>query len=144
MEDTQGAGMPAEIEELHAQSDPGRDAFSRLGPGATDQVGELDVEGLRRRVEALEREKASLEAFAAVAAHEILQPLILAEAYTALIADRLRGAEHADTRRDLDALTRGMRRGRALVETLLYDARTAGEKLERAPVGLHRVVDVCL
>jgi signal transduction histidine kinase len=146
MEPTQGAGMPAEIEELHAQSDSGRgrEAFPRRRTGSTGEVTELDVDSLLRRIDALEREKASLEGFAAVAAHEILQPLILAEAYTSLIADRLRGHEHAESRRDLEALTRGVRRGRALVETLLYDARTAGEELERAPVDLNRVVDDCL
>lgn len=146
MEHTQGAGMPAEIEELHANSDSGRgrEAFSHMRPGSTGEVTELDVDRLLCRIDALEREKASLEAFAAVAAHELLQPLILAEAYTSLIADRLRGEEHADSLRDLGALTRGMRRGRALVETLLFDARTAGENLERAPVDLNRVVEDCL
>jgi len=138
--------MPAEIEELHANSDSGqgRPAFVHVRPGSTDEVTELDVESLLCRIDTLEREKASLEAFAAVAAHEILQPLILAEAYTSLIADRLLGEEHVDSLRDLGALTRGMRRGRALVETLLYDARTVGEELERAPVDLNRVVEDCL
>jgi signal transduction histidine kinase len=138
--------MPAEIEELHAHSDSGRgrSAFAQLRPSSTDQVHELDVERLLDRIDALEREKASLESFAAVAAHEILQPLILAEAYAALIAERLPGDEHKSSRRDLDALTRGARRGRTLVETLLYDARTAGVELERRPVELNRVVEDCL
>jgi signal transduction histidine kinase len=138
--------MPAEIEELHAHSDSGRrrGAFAQLRPSSTDESHELEIERLLCRIDVLEREKASLEAFAAVAAHEILQPLILGEAYTALIADRLSGEDHAASRRDLDALTRGMRRGRALVETLLYDARTAGGALELAPVDLNRVVDDCL
>src|SRR5919107_1097908 len=97
MEHTQGAGMPAETEELHVHSDSGRgrEAFPHMRPGSADQVRELDVDGLLCRIDALERENASLEAFAAVAAHEILQPLILAEAYTALIADRLSDEEHA-------------------------------------------------
>ena len=136
--------MPAEIEELHAHSDAGRGrgGFAQLRP--SKQAHELETERLLCRIDALEREKASLEAFAAVAAHEILQPLILAEAYTALIADRLSSEDHVATRRDLAALTRGIRRGRTLVETLLYDARTTGEKLERGPVDLNRVVEDCL
>jgi signal transduction histidine kinase len=139
--------MPADTRELDAHNDSDqreRRTFPQLRPGSTEQVLELEVERLLCRIDSLEREKASLESFAAIAAHEILQPLILAEAYTAMISDRLQGDEHEASRRDLEALTRGVRRGRTLVETLLYDARTAGTELERAPVDLNRVVENCL
>ena len=139
--------MPAEIRELDAQSEPDQReprTFPKVRPGSAEHAHELEVERLLCRIDELEHEKAALEAFAAVAAHEILQPLILVEAYTSLIADRLGGDEHEASRRDFDALTRGVQRGRALVETLLYDARTAGAELERRPVDLNRVVESCL
>jgi signal transduction histidine kinase len=95
-------------------------------------------------VQTLEREKESVEAFAAVAAHELLEPLILTESYVALIGERLEADAHADTRRDLDALARSARRGRLLVETMLYDARSSGRELDRRPVDLNFVVADCL
>ena len=42
---------------------------------------EREVKSLSERVEQLEREKAAVEAFAAVAAHELVEPLVMTEAY---------------------------------------------------------------
>jgi signal transduction histidine kinase len=105
---------------------------------------EREVETLSARVEQLEREKAAVEAFAAVAAHELVEPLVMTEAYASMVSDRLDQDEHADSRRDLDALSRGAARMRLLIETLLQDARTAGREVEREPVDLNRVVADCL
>jgi signal transduction histidine kinase len=103
-----------------------------------------DTEALRARIEEVERENAELEAFAAVAAHELLEPLIMTEAYAALISARLDEQEHADSRRDLDALGRGAARVRRLVETLLHEARASGRKLRRRPVDLQTLVGDCV
>jgi signal transduction histidine kinase len=103
-----------------------------------------EIERLSARVQTLEREKASVEAFAAVAAHELLEPLILTESYVALVNERLEDGSHAETRRDLDALARSARRMRLLVETMLYEARTSGHDLHRRPVDLNAVVTDCL
>ena len=51
-----------------------------------------EVERLSARIATLEREKAGLEAFATVAAHELLEPLILTESYAEVIGARLAGA----------------------------------------------------
>jgi light-regulated signal transduction histidine kinase (bacteriophytochrome) len=99
-----------------------------------------EVEELSERVEELERRKDAVEGFAAVAAHELLEPLVMTEAYAALIGARLEGPAHADSLRDLDALGRGAARMRRLIETLLHDARSAGEPLVRTPVELSQVV----
>jgi signal transduction histidine kinase len=137
--------MPAEIDELRAQDDAAHTGrtFRHMRPESTHHLDELELEHLRRRIDELEREKESLEAFAAVAAHELLQPLILAEAYVALVSERL-DDEHADSVRDLESLARGARRGRMLVETLLYDARTDATALNREPTDLNVVVSDCL
>src|SRR5215212_5092515 len=66
------------------------------------------------RLMELERERAALEMFAGVAAHELMAPLIAAETHA---------------------------RMRVLVETLLNDARSSGRPLERRPVNLQRLVD---
>lgn len=99
-----------------------------------------EVEELRAQVEESERRREAVEGFAAVAAHELMEPLVLTEAYAALIAGRLEGEEHADARRDLDAMGRGASRGRRLVETLLHDARTAGVPLVRREVELDELL----
>src|SRR6185503_13489287 len=99
-----------------------------------------EVEELSLRIEDLERRKEAVEGFAAVAAHELMEPLVMTEAYAALIGSRLDETEHADTRRDLDALGRGAARMRRLVETLLHDARSAGRPLVRRPVELDEVL----
>ena len=122
-----------------------------FGPSTLDVGGELyqirpysvllrEVEELSARVEELERRKEAVEGFAAVAAHELMEPLVMTEAYAALIGSRLDEDEHPDTRRDLDALGRGAARMRRLVETLLHDARSAGLPLVRRPVELDEVV----
>src|SRR5918999_676627 len=76
--------------------------------GAPEEAASLEdeIERLLARVSALEDEKAALEGFAAVAAHELVVPLVMAESYASIVGDRLDGHEHADSRRDLDALGR--------------------------------------
>jgi light-regulated signal transduction histidine kinase (bacteriophytochrome) len=99
-----------------------------------------EVEELTEKVEELERRKDAVEGFAAVAAHELMEPLVMTEAYAALIGSRLEGPQHSDTLRDLDALGRGAARMRRLIETLLHDARSAESPLVRKPVELEHVV----
>jgi signal transduction histidine kinase len=91
---------------------------------------ETELERLEARATKLEREKVDLEVFAAVAAHELLEPLIVTEAYATLISGRLDEHEHAISRRDLDVLGRDVARVRALIEALLHDARS-GDRLPR-------------
>ena len=109
-----------------------------------DAGAENDSQWLRARIAEVEREKAELEAFAAIAAHELLAPLVMTEAYAVMVSERLDGEAHADSRRDLDALGRGAARVRLLVEALLHDARTSGRQLRRRPVDLQRLVGDCV
>jgi chemotaxis family two-component system sensor kinase Cph1 len=113
--------------------------------------GEDEVERLTARVAALEVEKAVLEAdnaalesFAAVAAHELVVPLIMTESYTGIVSDRLAETDHADSREDLARLGRSAARTRRLVETLLHDARSSGRPLRVEPVDLDAIVDECV
>jgi signal transduction histidine kinase len=99
---------------------------------------------LRARIAELEREKAELEAFVAMAAHELLEPLVMAEAYSAIVSDRLEPGEHAGSLRDLDALGRGAARTRRLVEALLHHARTSEGGFHARPVDLRLVLDSCV
>lgn len=107
-------------------------------------VPESEVDRLRARIAALEGEKAAMEMYAAVAAHELVEPLIMSEAYAEIVRERLDAADHADSRRDLEALARGAARMRRLVETLLHDARSADRPLERRTVDLNAMVHECV
>jgi signal transduction histidine kinase len=104
---------------------------------------ELEAERLSARVEELKRQKAALEEFAAAAAHELVEPLVITEAYASMVYDRLDDIEHAESRRDLAALSRTAARTRLLIEALLYDAR-ADEQTSSEPVDLAAVVAGCL
>src|SRR5215212_8019510 len=92
-------------------------------------MAEREAERLSARVEQLETEKAALEAFAGVAAHELVEPLVITEAYATMIAERLDETEHAESRRDLAALSRTVSRTRLLLEALLHDARATEHHL---------------
>jgi signal transduction histidine kinase len=112
--------------------------------GIVDAGAEDDCQWLRARIAVLEREKAEVEAFAAVAAHELLAPLVMTEACAVMVSERLHGQAHAQSRRDLDALGRGAARVRLLVEALLHEARCSGRRLRRRPVDLQRLVGDCV
>src|SRR3954447_19671963 len=105
---------------------------------------ETENRRLQARVDELERVKAEVESFAAVAAHELLAPLILADAYATTITDRLDGELHAESRRDLDALRRAAARTRLLVEPLLHDARPRAGKPQPRRIDLDGVLRECL
>src|SRR3954451_24320615 len=105
---------------------------------------EAENRALHRRIAEPEAEKADVEAFAAVAAHELLMPLVLADAYATTVSGRLDGDLHADSRGDLDALRRAASRTRLLVETLLHEARSHDRPLQLRAVDLNVVLRECV
>jgi light-regulated signal transduction histidine kinase (bacteriophytochrome) len=98
------------------------------------------IEHLTSRVAELEREKTDIEAYAAVAAHELVEPLVMAEAYAAIISTRLGSTGNDDSIRDLEALSRGVARTRLLAVSMLHDARTSNRRIERRPIDMTRLV----
>src|SRR3954469_23416701 len=76
---------------------------------------------LRERVLILEDEKRELQAFAALAAHELLEPLVMADAYAQIVIDRLSPGD-AESIENLMAMSRGLARARLLVESLLQES----------------------
>ena len=107
-------------------------------------VLERQVEQLTEQVKVLEREKAQMEAFAAVAAHELVEPLVMTEAYASLISERLAGPEHEGSREDLRTVGRSMARLRVLIESVLHEARSSTRAIERKPVQVNRLVEDCM
>ena len=105
---------------------------------------EAENRRLHRRIAELEAEKAEVEAFAAVAAHELLAPLVLIDAYATTVAEGLDEDRHGDAWRDLEALRRAASRTRLLVETLLHDGRSHNRPLQLRAVDLNVVLRDCV
>jgi chemotaxis family two-component system sensor kinase Cph1 len=103
-----------------------------------EPAAELDQ--LKARVEELEQERARLQDFAAMAAHELLKPLVMNEAYATLIGERVGHSLDRESRRDLEAIVRISSRMRLLVEALLLDAYDDGRPLRREQVDLSDVL----
>jgi signal transduction histidine kinase len=103
-----------------------------------------EIARLRTRVTELEREKEAVERFAAMAAHELLTPVVLMDACAATVCDRLNGDGHAEAREELGVLRRGAAQSRLLVETLLHHAAFQECPLERRPVALWTLVSDCV
>ena len=101
---------------------------------------------LKRRVEELEalvdhlgEHSRAMEGFAAIAAHQLSEPLIVAESGTIMVAEELGDDLDSDLRARLDGIGRGAARARQVVDSLLMDARSAkGIRLES--VDAQRVV----
>src|SRR5215213_8859349 len=104
------------------------------------QTLEDEVDRLASRVAELEQEKAQVEAFAAVAAHELLEPLVMTEVYASMVSDRLDSPEHDQSRADLQALGRVMSRLRLLTESVLHEARSAAHPIDRRLVRIGPIV----
>src|SRR3954467_14904825 len=103
-----------------------------------------EIARLRTRITQLEREKEAVERFAAMAAHELLTPVVLMDACAATVFDRLDGDRHAEARHELEVLRRGVAQSRLLVETLLHHAAFQECPLERRPVALWPLVSDCV
>jgi signal transduction histidine kinase len=105
---------------------------------------EHEVERLAARVEELERERVEIENFTAMAAHEMLKPLMLTETCAALVAERAGHGLDLASRQELDLMVRMSQRVRLLVSALLTDARDHGIPLHKQEVDLTTVVRECL
>ena len=99
---------------------------------------------LSARIEELERERAQFEDFAAMAAHELLQPLVMTEAYATQVSERAGHGLDLNSRHDLDAIVRISARVRMLVDGLLVSARETGRPLHREQVDLTEVIRDCV
>ena len=94
-----------------------------LHPVEEDPQAEL--RRLAARIEALEHETEELQRFAAVAAHELLTPVVMINAYAVTISERLDPELHAQSCSDLDAVRCAAARSQLLTQTLVHYARSA-------------------
>jgi signal transduction histidine kinase len=97
------------------------------------------IRELKSEVTTLSEHSRSMEGFAATAAHQLSEPLIIAESGTIMVAEDLGDTLDPDMRARLDAIGRGAARARQIVDALLLDAR-ASSGLEVTAVDAGRVV----
>jgi signal transduction histidine kinase len=94
------------------------------------------VRKLESKVDVLSEHSRSMEGFAATAAHQLSEPLIVAECGTIMVAEDLGDALEPELRARLDAIGRGAARARQMVDALLLDARSgSGVALEAVDAG---------
>ena len=124
-------------------------ATSRRSPSRKSL--EAESRRLSARVKELEQERAAMEAsradledFVAMAAHEMLKPLVATEWYATLVSERMGHTLDLESRRDLDAMIRISSRVIVLVEALLMDARERHRPLHRQDVDLSAVIRDCV
>ncbi len=95
---------------------------------------------LAARLADVEERYTAVERFAAMAAHQLAEPLVIAESSAILVAEELGDGLDPVLRDRLDAIGRGAARARLLIDALLQDARASDQPLERVPVDLEQVV----
>ncbi|MDX6560909.1 MAG: hypothetical protein QOD65_723 [Gaiellales bacterium] len=95
---------------------------------------------LEERIARLEQRNLALERFAAMAAHQLAEPLVIAESSAILVAEELGDGLDAMLRARLDAIGRGAARARRLMDALLEDARSADRPPPVGPVDLGDIV----
>jgi two-component system, chemotaxis family, sensor kinase Cph1 len=139
---------------LDRPTDGGRDLAPRhreFRQVRSERVVDRENRRLAARIEELERERAQqdrehreLKDFVAMAAHEMLNPLVMTEAYAMLIAERSGYGLELESRHDLSTLAAVSARARLTVEALLNDARDSDRPLTRQHVDLSQVLEQCL
>jgi PAS domain S-box-containing protein len=110
-----------------------------------------DIAQLGRRNEELEARLVELQArysdvehFAGMAAHQLAEPLIIAESSAIMLAEELSEVLDPLLHNRLEAIGKGAARARRLMDALLQDARTAIHPIARSPVALGPIVEATL
>lgn len=107
-------------------------------------AGSGDVMALKAQVEALDEACDRLGDFAAFAAHELLQPLVLAHSCAARLIEGGHGVLDDTARADLELMMQASSYARVLVDTLLAEAQYGEAAIGAETVDLTLVVRECI
>lgn len=134
-----GSWFHAQLVVVLAKAGPGADAgfYSTLRDVSDRKIAE---DAVRRTSAELERRNSELEAFAAMVAHDLRQPLQVVGGFAQLLAQH--GAVSVDERADryLGAIERGVGTMTAMVESMLEYARAGEMTTPERLTDSHRVV----
>jgi PAS domain S-box-containing protein len=117
----------------------GHDLEEAGSTGLSSQIREIEA-----RRDELEQRLTAMVTFAGMAAHQLAEPLIIAESSAILVAEELGEELDPALRERLDAISRGAARARRLMDALLEDARASTEPINLRTVDLGDVVDESL
>ncbi len=106
--------------------------------GATREAAEIDV--LRQRIEALEREKKDLEAFNYSAAHDLYAPLTRIEGYSEILLHEYSRNHQPDEIIYMQRVNNAAKQAKRLITDLLDLSRSSHPPSARQPVDLS---DLC-
>jgi PAS domain S-box-containing protein len=135
-----GAGPDSVLGLGHDRTDPPVAMTSKHAPVLLER---RNAE-LAARLTELEERYVAVERFAGTAAHQLAEPLVIAESSAILVAEELGTDLDPMLRGRLDAIGRGAARARRLMDALLADARTDGRTLDLCTVDLAAVVEETL
>jgi light-regulated signal transduction histidine kinase (bacteriophytochrome) len=105
---------------------------------------ERETAALRARVAELEQVRVRLEDFAALVAHELVKPLVLARSRVSDVLEETGTELDEDAHLDLTLVVDACSRARTLVDALLADAQQQGSAMQREPVDVGRLVRDCV
>jgi signal transduction histidine kinase len=100
----------------------------------------IDITARKRGEEELRRSNAELDQFAAVASHDLQEPLRVISGMSEVMSKRYGAKLDPLADQMLDAIARGARRGQALVDGLLTYSRVSTAAISIAPVDLGQLV----
>lgn len=108
---------------------------ARAGTGIHHRGREVE-----ERITELEERLAAMQTFAGMAAHQLAEPLIIAESSAILVAEELEHELDPVLRARLDGISRSAARARRLMDVLLEDARASTKPPELHSVDVREVV----
>jgi PAS domain S-box-containing protein len=120
---------------LRAVRDPDTGAIAEIVGAARDVTARVEAE------RALERSNADLGQFAAVASHDLAEPLLLMRSSAELLQEEAGDRLTDGDRHHLDVIARNARKMQALIDTLLSYAAVDRATVGHEPVDMTRVVD---
>jgi PAS domain S-box-containing protein len=120
---------------LRADRDPDTGAIAEIVGAGRDVTARVEAE------RALERSNADLGKFAAVASHDLAEPLLLMRSSAELLQEEAGGRLSDADRHRLDVIARNARKMQALIDTLLSYAAVDRATVGHEPVDMARVVD---
>ena len=108
------------------------------------RVLERENEDLREEIAFLKRERTQLEDLTAMAAHELLKPLLMSECSIAAVLENSSSRLDIASQQDLERIVRASGRVRLMIEALLTDMRSSEAPLRRQHVDMAEVVATCV
>lgn len=120
---------------LRAAREPDTGAITQIAGAARDVTARVEAE------RALERSNADLGRFAAVASHDLAEPLLLMRSSADLLQEEAGYRLTEPDRHRLDVISRSARKMQALIDTLLSYAAVDRATVAPEPVDIAHVVD---